>query len=350
MKVFFSSAQGARWMSGWQRAQALRELGHQVVAFPHDPYERLSVTQKVIKRLRGEAFDRGVLDSFNQGFLSDILEARPEVAWVEKALMLLPDTLERARQALPGCVFVCFQDDDPFGLRSWERPIWSHFIEAIPLYDLHFVKKEVDLVEFREHGAAWVELFPGGFYPGIFHPVPVQSVPPKFRHDVSFVGTPLDHRVGVTGDLMDKYRVPVHVYGNSWWKTWLYYRHRRLFHPAAVERDYVNVIAGSRISLGFVSSSNRDEYTMRTFEIPASKGFLLAERTPKHLELFEEGKEAEFFGSAQECAEKIRFYLAHESLRLKITEAGYKRCRDSDYSLHRSLRRALIQVASARRS
>lgn len=331
-------------MSGWQRAQALRELGHQVIEFPHDGYPDLSPMARVLSRFTNVVFDPEVVVCFNQDFLSKFSEAKPEVAWIEKALMLLPETLCRAKELLPECVFVCFQDDDPLGFRIKERPFWTHFIEAIPLYDLHFVKKKVDLVEFSACGAARVELFLGGFYPGMFRPNPQEGIPPKFKNDVSFVGTAIDHRVGVIGDLVRKHKIPVNVYGTLWNRKPLYYRHRSLFHPGAVEHEYVNVICGSKISLGFVSSSNRDEYSMRTFEIPACKGFFLAERTPKHLELFEEGKEAEFFGSPEECAEKIRYYLGHEDERSKIAEAGYQRCVGSDYTIHRSLSDALARV------
>jgi spore maturation protein CgeB len=83
---------------------------------------------------------------------------------------------------------------------------------------------------------------------------------------------------------------------------------------------------------------------MRTFEVPACKGFFLAERTATHQELFDEGKEAEFFGSIEECADKIRFYLNNESTRDRIAEQGYQRCLKSGYSLHRSVSRAIDQI------
>ena len=85
---------------------------------------------------------------------------------------------------------------------------------------------------------------------------------------------------------------------------------------------------------------------MRTFEIPACRGFLLAERTPLHQELFTEGKEAEFFSSTEECADKIRFYLSHESARAQIAQRGFQRCLDSDYSLRSSMAQALEQIES----
>jgi spore maturation protein CgeB len=107
-------------------------------------------------------------------------------------------------------------------------------------------------------------------------------------------------------------------------------------------------VSGSKISLGFVSSSNHDEYSLRTFEIPACKGFFLGERTDKHRELFEEGKEAEFFGSEDECSDKIRFYLSHERERDRVAQAGYDRCVKSDYSLHRRLRDAIAKLEGLR--
>lgn len=86
---------------------------------------------------------------------------------------------------------------------------------------------------------------------------------------------------------------------------------------------------------------------MRTFEIPACGGFLLAERTPTHLELFEEGKEAEFFSTVEECADKSRFYTRNEPARSKIARQGYRRCIASDYSLGGQLSHALQRIVSA---
>lgn len=345
MKIFFCGALTRRWMSGWQRCQTLRELGYEVVEFRQDGYQPSSrLLARLVHRLTGKVFDTGLVERFNRDFLAAIGSARPDVAWIEKALLLRADTLAQAKRLHPACEFICFQDDDPFGLRTDERPFWKYFIESIPRYDLHFIKKECEVAEFRQHGASDVRLFTSGFYEGIFHPVEPEAISDRFKRDVSFVGTPHDHRVGVIGELLRRHRLPVQVHGNSWGRTLIFYTHRRFFHPAAVEEEYVNVICGSKICLGFVSSSNRDQYTMRTFEIPACKGFLLAERTEKHLEFFTEGKEAEYFGSTDECADKIRFYLKHEAVRLRIAEAGYGRCLESDYSLRRRLAEAMNYV------
>jgi len=333
------------WQSSWQRCAVLKELGHEVIEFHQEYYHGgTSFGRRLMRRLIRRPFESKRIRRFNDDLFRALRDVQPQIAWFEWPQMLLAETLEAAKKNLPNCLFLSFQDDNPFGLRENEARRWKYFLEAIPLYDLHFVKRRSDIKEYKDRGARHVEIFMGGFYDKIFHPLPDGSIPARYRHEVVFVGTPHDRRVGMIQGLIRRHKIPLHVYGNSWNKTLVYHLEKKHFHPAVLCEEYVQVIAGSRISLGFVSSSNRDEYTMRTFEIPACKGFLLAERTPVHQELYEEGKEAEFFSSIEECADKIRHYLSSESARKDIAEAGYRRCLLSGYSLKRRLSDAIERL------
>lgn len=84
-------------------------------------------------------------------------------------------------------------------------------------------------------------------------------------------------------------------------------------------------------------------------EVLACGAFMLAERTNEHLRLFEEGKEAAYFGSDSELLEKVRYYLEHEEERKTIGPAGRKRCLDSGYSHHERLKYMLSAIAGQTR-
>ena len=71
----------------------------------------------------------------------------------------------------------------------------------------------------------------------------------------------------------------------------------------------------------------------------------MAERTEEHLELFEEGREAEFYSSSDELRDKVVFYLKNESARRAVARAGRERCLASGYDNHSRLRKMVDDVA-----
>ncbi|MCS7200797.1 MAG: glycosyltransferase [Patescibacteria group bacterium] len=71
---------------------------------------------------------------------------------------------------------------------------------------------------------------------------------------------------------------------------------------------------------------------MKTFEIPACRGFLICNKGYQLDHFFEINKEIVVFESEEEMLEKIDFYLKNDKLREEIREAGYKRLISSNYS------------------
>jgi hypothetical protein len=329
--IFVGHASHA-WQSGSQRLACLKALGicsHIIdeAAFP----EATGFASRVRRAWGGDYFTVEEVRAYNRHILGLSPARVPDFIWFEWPRRLEADTLRELKARWPHCLMLCFQDDNPFGDRI-ERSIWRRFIENIPFYDVHLLKRQSDIIEFGRRGAKSARIFRHGVFEPIFYPNR-SAMAESCIWPISFVGTALDHRVDYVADLIGRYQLPVTVFGGSWRKTWVGLRHGSHFHPHANGEAYRRVIWRSGISLGFVSSSNRDEYSMRSFEIPGCSGFFLAERTPVHQELFAEGKEAEFFSSIEECADKAKHYLGNTKGRLRIAQAGYERCLRSGYSL-----------------
>jgi len=341
MRVLFAGYLGSPMETSWQRCETLKSLGCEVRCIDQSKLGDLR-QRRFLRRVDGRAFKAGNVARLNAELVDVVRGFNPKVIWIEKGLLVQPETLREIKGLVPDSRLVAFQDDNPFGARSYERGFWEAFVRAIPEYDLHFMKRQTDAEEFLRRGAARVEIFTTGFYePAYGRP---QAQPPdRYLHSVSFVGSALDDRARLIGGLLER-GMDLHVYGVRWERHWAYYRYNSRFHAALPPAEHADVIWRSKINLGFVSHSNGDEYNGRSFDIPAAGGFLLTERTRAHEEFFKEGRDAAFYGSPAELEEKVSYYLANDGERAAVARAGNERAHRDRYSLSRRLGDALKAV------
>jgi spore maturation protein CgeB len=110
--------------------------------------------------------------------------------------------------------------------------------------------------------------------------------------------------------------------------------------------EYSRALQASCICLGLLSEKRKgansgDLITSRTFNIPACGAFLLHERNEESVRYFQEREEAAFFGSPEELAEQVDYYLRHAQVRESIARRGRERCLASGYSLDDRMRKVV---------
>jgi spore maturation protein CgeB len=331
LRVLFIADLDCESASGRQRLWAFQQNGAEVYRIAKDGYKRRG--HKVLGRL-AKAFASPGLDKRTKKMATDIIHVcaakKPHIVWIEWPREIKPKLLQDIKQASPESLLLSFQDDNPWGQRIADRWTWKNYFSNIPLFDLHLVKRDQDIEHLKRYGAKGFHFWKHGIFPPLFYP-PVSPVEKKYA--VTFVGTCIDNRTRLIEYLLEK-GIPVHVFGGLWEKrSDLPARFPGHFHGLVQGEEYAAVIRQSKICLGLVSSSNHDEWTMRTFEVPACAGTLLAERTPTHEALFEEEKEAMFFSSPEECATKIKLLLVDPGKCRTIGENAYQRCVRNNYTL-----------------
>jgi spore maturation protein CgeB len=201
-------------------------------------------------------------------------------------------------------------------------------MKAIPDYDVHLVPRKPNVAEYLEWGARRVEqVVPFWGYDVATHRhVALEEEERRhFGAPVGFIGMAEKERAASIARLVRE-GFDVKVWGNRWPSYLTDAVTRKVVAgPAQFGETYAKIISSFDINLAFLRRQNRDEHTSRSVELPAAGAFMLAERTDEHLQLFEEGREAEFFGSDDELVDKVRYYGERPDERARIAEAGRRR-------------------------
>ena len=281
-----------------------------------------------------------LISRVNAGLVDAVRDAKPDVVWFDKPLVFTAATLDRIKQT--GALTVCYNQDNPFGPR--QDGCWRQFHRIHPLFDLHCLFRKADVARYQGWGRNFIELQ--------FSFDSAQQFPPTSgwgdrdrTREVSFVGSPHEDRPEFLRELIFKHKLPITISGPNWNKVLSNEEHKLYMRGAFLKDDaYREAIWQSKINLAFVTRLNEDDVAHKSFEIAACGGFLLAERTPAHQAAFEEGREAEFFSSVEECAEKIRYYLAHPDEHEEIAQRGLERATRSGYDNDTQLARVVARL------
>ena len=342
MRLLFVSALNPDYYGAYRLA-ALQRLGlESVVALDQQAYAGQGLAGKLQFRTQmGPPVSR-----FNQEVLRLARENQSNVAWFDKALGLWPKTLRQLRGM--GVFTVDYVNDNCFGPRH--DPGWRLYRKTIPEFDLHALPRDVSLQDYKAHGARAVMRIRFSYEPTVHFPPANPLAESAQPRELSFIGTPYDNRAEFLTELWRK-GLPVTVSGSEphWRKALKPDAFRATFRDGEIKgASYREAIWRSRINLAFVTKANQDSVAHKSFEIAACGGFLLAERTPEHLECFLEDKEAVFFSSLDEAEAKARLYLKDTAARQQIAAAGRARAAVSGYDNDSMMRSVLARVVSLR--
>lgn len=322
--------------NSYRRCVTLKELDCAVDTIDTDPF----LFRRFFSGIQHHLNVGPGISSLNRKVIKMASEKEYDIIWVDNKPYLTKATLKKLAQVGKGAARVNLLTDDPNGKY---RRSWRLIRSTARYYDHFFVQREVNIGELKKWGAKKVSLCYRSFDPAFHRPVELNpTTDARFKCAVGFIGTYEDVRAGYIAHLI-RQGISVKVTGNGWENGvgWEQIKDNYCG-PSVYGEDYIKHINGMDIALHFLRVANRDEQDSRTFEIPACKVFMLAERTALHTMLFEENVEAAFFGSKEELLQKVQYYLAHPEERETIAAKGYEACYTKGYD-HKARLKAVLQ-------
>jgi len=292
------------YSKGMGRVRALQDLDVPITALSHTAtggaesgFASITMVDRILWKLGVQRDKAGI----NRRLLDAAKEVGPHIIWIEKGNMIRPSALRALRRIAPDALLVSYAEDDMFLAHNRTRA----YVKGLSCYDCVFTTK-------------------------------APNVGPSELPAQTLASSGLSRPRARSLSYLAENGIAVRVWGNGW-EAWAARPPGLIIEDRAVvntEHDlaYTKSLCATRINLGFLRKLNRDTQTDRTMEIPACGAFMLAERSDDHLRLFEEGREAAFFGSDDELLEKVRYYLGHEDERAAIARAGRQKCLDAGYS------------------
>jgi spore maturation protein CgeB len=342
-------------------SRAFKELGHEVYPFrwwhtyfkPHRPvnspagkFEQLSL------KIQNHFIIGPKVASLNRDVLSAVDQFGPDMVFVYRGTHLFPNTLRRIKEKNPATVLVGYNTDNAF-VSGHIYGLWRHFLRGLTHYDLMLAFRAQNVEDFKRAGAKRAELLRFWFDPELNYPVELSpEEQERYGCDVVFVGNyePQGRLEWLEEIAKAGFKLRLFGPGKYWDQKlrkspWL--RHLAPVNEAWGE-NYNKALCGAKVALCLLSKLNRDTYTCRCFEIPATKTMLLSEYTEDLAALYTEGVEAEFFRSKDELIAKLHRYLSNAELRLRVAEAGYQRVVADNHDVISRMRQVMAWVNEIR--
>jgi hypothetical protein len=313
MKILFIAALSNPSASGRQRIWALEQCGIEVITINKDDFTKSDLLHKIIYKLKWPLLLKS--KSLTRKVTLTSRFVKPDYIWIEWSKEFSLNDIQKFKSSPSKPKIISFQDDNPWGNRLNEQWSWANYYKTIPYFDFHIVKRKTDFENIQRLSGMNIKMWKHGIYQPLFRP---QVVKNSYKYPISFVGTCMDGREDFIKYLLEK-SIPIHVFGNQWQeKSKIAKTFPEHFHPAVEGQAYVDVIWASQLCLGFVSESNKDEWTMRTYEVPGCRKILLAPKTPEHEELFGNLSNYVLFENQDDCVRKIKYLLDNIELRTDL--------------------------------
>jgi len=307
MKLALVGHSGGSHLGG-SFAQAAAELGNGVVFFDMaEAFRGPRFATALSWRLAGRRPLR--LRRFSASTVERCSRESPEIL-IALGAALGPSAVRKLKALGIPCIAFC--SDDP-----WNKAVSGKWhMATLPEYDAIFTPRRSNIADFRKLGCRNVHYLPFGFDDRLFYPPAERQEAEDW--DVLFAGGADRDRVAFMAEFLrcGARTALAGVYWDGFPET-------RAHSVGIRTPEELNAMtATSKLNLCLVRRANRDGHVMRSFEIAAAGGCMLAEDTDEHREIFgPDGEAVVYFRTAAEAAKRSLWLLSNPAERSRLSAA-----------------------------
>jgi spore maturation protein CgeB len=268
-------------------------------------------------------------------FLQQVEKFKPTTILIFKGMEISSESLKKVKAM--GIKLINYNFDHPF--KFFSAGTGNRFVkEAIPYYDLHITYSATIERELKKEYNVKTALLPFAYSlaNGEFEEVMKDNRPEINR--ACFVGNPDHLRIAIIQKLI-KEGIPLDVYGFGWEKYFesggsiMIHPPKKAYSYWIDPLEFWKVLRQYRVQLNFLRPHNEDSHNLRSFEIPAAGGIMLAPDSTEHRAYFAPDKEIFLFKDFGSCLEKCRTIMNFTPEKAEeIRRAARKRSVESNYS------------------
>ena len=314
MKILYI---GDDWVGSNARslADGFRQAGHDVVVIDTTSVTlpaRLSPSWWYSKAARHRAPWR--LADVHRQIDAAAQDFRPDVLFAFKGIHLDQERLLSA----PASAHVHYSPDD-VGNSYNTTP---EYLEHESAWDLVVTTKRHNVPELEARGARRVKFVRSAYDPAWHRPCAKRGAR---QYLVGFIGAERPDRAGLVTRLGAEHGKKLLVRGPGWRRKPGLLATGATVGGAVYGDHFAAAVASVTANLVLLNSDNRDTHTCRTFEIPATGGLFVGERTDEHAELLAEGTECLLFSDEEELRDILHRCAQRPEQAEQIAAAGHRR-------------------------
>ena len=297
---------------GASLARAAGQLGLRAITFDINEAAR---GNRILRALKWRFVDRRPLhlEQFSAKVVAACTRMRPDILISTGAASLTQESVSKLRAMNVVCVN--YSTDDP-----WNPNHLAHwYLRALPAYAIIFTPRRANMGDFHRLGCGDVRYLPFGYDDAIFAPPDGVIAAPS--HDVLFVGGADRDRVTFITAFMRR-GPPVALVGGYWDR----FHATRRYALGVQSPEAIGVLtAAAKVNLCIVRRANRDDNVMRSLEIGAIGGCMIAEDTPGHRAIFgPDGETVRYFRTPEEAAAWSNLLIADPVERDRLRKISQK--------------------------